>query len=77
LLLAIAVFGAIYHGGFLSTIPANTLLSYQMILVTVVTIAALIPMLKREIGLRVGIMLLGLYIVSLIIQYFLPHQTHT
>jgi cation:H+ antiporter len=77
LLLAIAVFGAIYHGGFLSTIGANTLLSYQMILVTVVTIAALIPMLKREIGLRVGIMLLGLYIVSLIIQYFLPHQTHT
>jgi hypothetical protein len=34
-------------------------------------------MLKREIGLRVGIMLLGLYIVSLVIQYFLPHQTHT
>jgi cation:H+ antiporter len=77
LLLAIAVFGAIYHGGFLSTIGANTLLSYQMVLVTVVTIAALIPMLKREIGLRVGIMLLGLYIVSLAIQYFLPHQTHT
>jgi cation:H+ antiporter len=76
LLLAIAVFGAIYHGGFLSTIGANTLLSYQMVLVTVVTIAALIPMLKREIGLRVGIMLLGLYIVSLVIQFFLPHQNH-
>jgi cation:H+ antiporter len=77
LLLAIAVFGAIYHGGFLTTIGPNTLLSYQMVLVTVVTIVALIPMLKREIGLRVGIMLLGLYIVSLAIQYFLPHQTHT
>ena len=77
LLLAIAVFGAIYHGGFYSTIGANTLLSYQMILVTIVTIAALIPMLKKEIGLRVGMMLLGLYVVSLIIQFFLPHQTHT
>jgi cation:H+ antiporter len=77
LLLAIAVFGAIYHGGLLTTIGPNTLLSYQMVLVTVVTIVALIPMLKREIGLRVGIMLLGLYIVSLAIQYFLPHQTHT
>jgi cation:H+ antiporter len=77
LLLAIAVFGAIYHGGFYSTIGANTLLSYQMILVTIVTIAALIPMLKKEIGLRVGMVLLGLYIVSLIIQFFLPHQTQT
>lgn len=77
LLLAIAVFGAIYHGGFYSTIEANTLLSYQMILVTIVTIAALIPMLKKEIGLRVGMVLLALYVVSLIIQFFLPHQTHT
>jgi cation:H+ antiporter len=76
LLLAIAVFGAIYHGGFFSTIGASTLLSYQMILVTVVTIAALLPMLKREIGLRIGIMLLGLYIVSLVIQFFLPHKIH-
>ena len=76
LLLAIAVFGAIYHGGFFTTIGASTLLSYQMILVTVVTIAALLPMLKREIGLRIGIMLLGLYIVSLVIQFFLPHKIH-
>jgi cation:H+ antiporter len=77
LLLAIAVFGAIYHGGFYSTIGANALLSYQMVLVTIVTIAALIPMLKKEIGLRVGMVLLGLYVVSLVIQFFLPHQTHT
>jgi cation:H+ antiporter len=76
LLLAIAVFGAIYHGGLFSIIGVNTLLSYQMVLVTAVTIAALTPMLKREIGLRVGIMLLGLYIVSLVIQFFLPHQNH-
>ena len=77
LLLAIAVFGAIYHGGFYTTIDANILLSYQMVLVTIITIAALIPMLKREIGLRVGMMLLGLYVISLVIQFFLPHQTHT
>ena len=76
LLLAIAVFGAIYHGGFYTTIDATILLSYQMVLVTIITIAALIPMLKREIGLRVGMMLLGLYVISLMIQFFLPHQTH-
>lgn len=75
LLLAVAVFGAMYHGGFFSTIGVNTLLSYQMILVTVVTIIALIPMFKREIGLRVGIMLAALYIVSLGIQFIIPHET--
>ena len=77
LLLAIAVLGAIYHGGLYTTIGANILLSYQMVLVTIITIAALIPMLKREIGLRVGMMLLGLYVTSLVIQFILPHQTHT
>jgi cation:H+ antiporter len=74
LLLAVAVFGAISHGGFFSTIGANTLLSYQMILVTIVTIIALIPMFKREIGLRVGIMLAALYIASLSIQFLIPHE---
>jgi cation:H+ antiporter len=75
LLLAVAVFGAMYHGGFFSTIGVNTLLSYQMILVTIVTIIALIPMFKREIGLKVGVMLAALYIVSLGIQFVLPHET--
>jgi cation:H+ antiporter len=75
LLLAVAVFGAMYHGGFFSTIGVNTLLSYQMILVTIVTIIALIPMFKREIGLKVGAMLAALYIVSLGIQFVLPHET--
>ena len=75
LLLAVAVFGAMYHGGFFSTIGVNTLLSYQMILVTVVTIIALIPMFKREIGLKVGVMLAALYIVSLGIQFIIPHET--
>ena len=75
LLLAVAVFGAMYHGGFFSTIGVNTLLSYQMILVTIVTIIALIPMFKREIGLKVGVLLAVLYIVSLGIQFVLPHET--
>jgi cation:H+ antiporter len=74
LLLAVAVFGAMYHGGFFSTIGVNTLLSYQIILVTVVTIIALIPMFKREIGLKVGVMLAALYIVSLGIQFIIPHE---
>jgi cation:H+ antiporter len=74
LLLAVAVFGAMYHGGFYSVIQANTLLKYQMILVTVITIIALIPMFKKEIGLKVGIMLAAMYIVSLIIQFLLPHD---
>lgn len=74
LLLAVAVFGAMYHGGFYSVIQANTLLKYQMILVTVITIIALIPMFKKEIGLKVGIMLAAMYIVSLIIQFLLLHD---
>ena len=74
LLLAVAVFGAMYHGGFFSIIGVNTLLSYQMILVTVITIIALIPMFKREIGLKVGAMLAALYIVSLGIQFIIPHE---
>jgi cation:H+ antiporter len=74
LLLAVAVFGAMYHAGFFSIIEANTLLSYQMILVTAVTIIALIPLFRKEIGLKVGIMLTAMYIISLIIQFLLPHD---
>src|SRR5215210_4812327 len=73
LLLAVAVFGAIYHGGFYSNIEANPILQYQMILVTTVTILALIPMFtKKEIGLKVGAMLAALYIISIFIQFLLP-----
>lgn len=74
LLLAVAVFGAMQHGGFYANIEANPILQYQMILVTVVTIGALIPMFRKEIGLRVGIMLAAMYVISLIIQFFLPHD---
>jgi cation:H+ antiporter len=79
LLLAVAVFGAMYHGGFYTSIGLNNLLAYQVILVTSVTIIALIPMFKKEIGLKVGIMLAGMYIISLFLQFFLPHdinETH-
>jgi len=75
LLLAVAVFGAMYHGGFYANIEANPILQYQMILVTVVTILALIPMfMKKEIGLKVGIMLAALYILSIFIQFLLPQD---
>ena len=75
LLLAVAVFGAMYHGGFYANIEANPILQYQMILVTSVTILALIPMfMKKEIGLKVGVMLAALYIISMFIQFLLPQD---
>jgi cation:H+ antiporter len=74
LLLAVAVFGAMYHGGFNVTIPLNPILEYQIILVTAVTIGALAMMFKKEIGLKVGIILAVLYIISLFIQFLLPQD---
>ena len=74
LLLAVAVFGAMYHGGFYATISLNPILEYQMILVTVVTIGALAMMFKKEIGLKVGIILAAMYIISLFIQFLLPQD---
>jgi cation:H+ antiporter len=74
LLLAVAVFGAMAHGGFFAVIEASSLLEYQMILVTTVTIIALVPMFKKEIGLKVGIALAAMYAVSLVIQFLLPHD---
>jgi cation:H+ antiporter len=74
LLLAVAVFGAMYHGGFYASISLTNLLAYQVVLVTSVTLIALIPMFKKEIGLKVGIMLAGMYIISLFVQFLLPHE---
>jgi cation:H+ antiporter len=74
LLLAVAVFGAMYHGGFYASIGVNPILQYQMLLVTTVTILALIPMFRKEIGLKVGMMLAGLYIISIFIQFLLPQD---
>lgn len=72
LLLAVAVLGAMLHGGFFSVIGNSRMLSYQIILVTVVTVVTSILLFKREIGLRVGIMLSALYVISLSIQFFIP-----
>ena len=74
LLLAVAVFGAMYHGGFFVTIEANEILQYQMILVTAVTLAAVGMMFKKEIGLKIGIILAVMYAVSLVIQFMLPQD---
>src|SRR5829696_1368953 len=50
LLLAVAVFGAMFHAGFDKVIEMTEILYYQIILVTIVTILALIPMfMKKEI----------------------------
>jgi cation:H+ antiporter len=73
LLLAVAVLGAMLHGGFFSVIGTTRMLSYQVILVTVVTVVTSISLFRREIGLRVGIMLSVLYTISLSIQFFIPH----
>jgi cation:H+ antiporter len=49
-------------------------LSYQVILVTSVTIIALLPLFRKEIGLKVGILLASMYLVSLFIQFLLPQD---
>jgi cation:H+ antiporter len=74
LLLAVAIFGAMYHGGFYTNIELTPILAYQVILVTIVTIVALLPLFKKEIGLKVGIMLASLYAISLFIQFLLPQE---
>jgi cation:H+ antiporter len=75
LLLALAVFAAMYHGGFYVHIDRNPILTYQMILVTLFTVIALVPMfLKKEIGLKVGIMLAAMYILGISIQFLLPQD---
>lgn len=74
LLLAVAVFGAMYHGGFFVSIEANPILEYQMILVTAATLIAVGMMFKKEIGLKIGIILAVMYGISLVIQFLLPQD---
>lgn len=74
LLLAIAVFGAMYHGGFGAVIEATEILEYQIILVTAVTFAAVGMMFKKTIGLKIGIILAAMYAASLVIQFLLPQD---
>ena len=72
LLLAVAVFAAMAYKGFTTKIPNTSLLEDQMILVTIITIIALIPMFRNKLGLKSGIMLLILYAIGIGLQFILP-----
>jgi len=74
LLLGVAIFAAMYHGGFFTVIANSTMLSFQMILATSITLVALIPLFRRYIDLKVGIFLLALYILSLVAQFYMPGE---
>jgi cation:H+ antiporter len=76
LLLAVAVFAAMYAFGFYETIEITEILYYQIILVTVITIIAVLPMFRKKIGLRFGLVLLFMYIVAIFIQFLFPGSTH-
>lgn len=71
-LLAVAVFAAMANFGFYKVIELSEILYYQIILVTVVTFIAVIPMFRQKIGLLFGIFLLALYIFSILIQFMFP-----
>lgn len=75
LLLAVAIFAAMLSFGFYEKIEITEILFYQIILATLVTIIAVIPMFRRKIGLQFGFMLLFLYIVSILIQFILPQSS--
>jgi len=72
LLLSVAIFAAMSYKGLTAKIPNTAILENQMILVTVITIVALIPMFKNKMGLKSGIMLLVLYAIGIGMQFILP-----
>ena len=72
LLLGVAVFGAMAYHGFFADIQATPILWYQMILVTSITIIAMVPMLRNKLDLRSGILLLALYIIGISLQFYMP-----
>lgn len=74
LLLGVAIFAAMYHGGFYTVIHNSDMLWFQMVLATSITIIALIPLFRQSIGLKIGFFLLILYILSIIIQFFTPSE---
>lgn len=71
LLLAVAIFAAMSYKGFGTVISNTALLENQMILVTVITIVALIPMFRNKLDLRAGLLLLALYGTGIGFQFFL------
>jgi cation:H+ antiporter len=74
LLLAVAVFAAMYSFGFDKVIEMTEILYYQIILVTIVTIVAVLPMFRKKIGLRFGFVLLFMYIICIFIQFLFPQN---
>ncbi|HEX6671583.1 MAG TPA: hypothetical protein VF084_05075 [Nitrososphaeraceae archaeon] len=76
LLLAVAVFAAMYSFGFDKVIELTEILYYQIILVTIVTIIAVLPMFRKKIGLKFGIVLLFMYIICIFIQFLFPQNIH-
>jgi len=72
LLLSVAIFAAMSYKGFTTKIPNTAMLEHQMILVTIITIVALIPMFRNKMGLKSGIMLLILYVIGIGMQFVLP-----
>jgi cation:H+ antiporter len=72
LLLGVAVFGAMAYHGFFVDIQATPLLWYQMVLVTAITIIAMLPMLRNKLDLRSAVLLLALYIIGITLQFFMP-----
>ena len=71
LLFSVAIFAAMTYRGFATKIPNTSILEYQMILVTVITIIALVPMFRNKLGLKSGIMLLVLYGIGIGFQFIL------
>lgn len=72
LLLSVAIFAAMSYKGITAKMPNTSMLENQMILVTIITIIALIPMFKNKLGLKSGIMLLVLYTVGIGVQFIMP-----
>lgn len=73
LLLSVAIFAAMSYQGLHAKISNTSILENQMILVTVITIVALIPMFKNKLGLKSGVMLLVLYTIGIGMQFILPN----
>lgn len=71
LLLSVAIFAAMSYRGFTTKIPNTAILENQMILVTVITIVALIPMFRNKMGIKSGMMLLILYMIGIGMQFVL------
>lgn len=74
LLLAVAVFGAVVHNGLSASIANTISLNYQIALVTTITLVAVIPMLKKEIGIKVAVLLASLYAFSIGLEFAIPQD---